>query len=599
MPRCPALLLLPAVLATTSVVRAAPAPTPAPPGPSAEAALRALFAEEWERSLREEPERASALGDRRYDDRWTDLSPEAIAARQAADRAALARLRAIDRGALSPASRLDRDTLEWQLSHQVERQRFREELLAVSQFRGPQAADAVLENLPWATAADYRAWLGRLRALPRLVEQTTALLRAGAQAGLLPPRVVLERASSRLAAQQVDDPTRSPFYRPLARFPEAVPAAEREPLAAEARRIIAAEVVPAFRRLSAWIEAEYLPRARASVAAADLPEGLAYYDFLVRFHTSTDLGAEEIHAIGLREVARLRARLEGIRKEVGFAGDLAAFFHHLRTDPRFFYPTPEALLQGYRALAKRIDPELVRVARRLPRQPYGVRPIPDRRAPDAAAGYYSDAALDGSRAGHFDVNLHRPDMRPRWGMVPLTLHEAVPGHHFQSALAQEAGDLPLLRRTTYFTACAEGWALYAELLGYDMGLYDDPYDRFGQLTDEMLRAVRLVVDTGLHARGWSRDQAIAYFRQNCALTEVDVVAEVDRYIADPGQALGYKIGQLRISALRARGEATRGARFDLKAFHDELLSVGSVPIAALERHMEEWLAAQAGRPEGR
>ena len=316
--------------------------------------------------------------------------------------------------------------------------------------------------------------------------------------------------------------------------------------------------MPAYRAFATFFNQDYLPRTRASIAAADLPDGKAYYDFLAGYYTTTDLTAEQIHQTGLKEVARIRGEMEKVKAEVGFTGSLPEFFAYLRSDPKFFHKTPDDLLQAYRALSKRIDPELVKAFHDIPRQPYGVRPIPDNIAPDTTTAYYQPGAVDGSRAGFYYVNLFKPEVRPTWEMMALSLHEAVPGHHFQFARGLELPERPMFRRTAYFVAYSEGWGLYAEQLGYDMGLYDDPYDRFGQLTYEMWRAVRLVVDTGMHAKGWTRERAIAYFKDNAAKTEQDIVNEVDRYIGTPGQALAYKIGQLKISALRARAKAALG-----------------------------------------
>jgi uncharacterized protein (DUF885 family) len=311
-----------------------------------------------------------------------------------------------------------------------------------------------------------------------------------------------------------------------------------------------------------------------------------------RYYTTTSLSAEQIHVIGLQEVARIHAKMEMLKNETDFKGSLPAFFTFLRSDPRFFYKTPAELLQNYQALTKRIDPELVKVFHVLPRLTYGVRAIPDNIAPDTTTAYYQPGASDGSRAGFYYVNLFKPEVRPNWEMLPLSLHEAVPGHHFQFARGLELPELPMFRRTAYFVAYGEGWGLYAEQLGYDMGLYNNPYDKFGQLTYEMWRAIRLVVDTGMHAKGWTRQQAIDYFKANAPKTEQDIVNEIDRYIGTPGQALAYKIGQMKISELRARAQSKLGARFDLRAFHDEVLGTGSIPLAALEKHMDQWIAEQ-------
>ena len=555
-------------------------------------ALHQLFDEEWERGLRENPVNASYQGDKRYNDRWSDASLAAIEASQAADRKALERIHAIDRNALSPADQLNYDTFLWLQEKAVERQKFRTYLQPISHQGGVQTLDGIAEILPFASTKDYRDWLKRMDAIPVLVEQTIALMREGVKAGSMPPKVLMQRVPRQIAAQIVEDPTQSPFYGAFQKFRDGVPQSDRAALQAEAQRIIRDRIVPAYRTLQTYFDNEYLPRTRESIAAADLPDGKAYYDYLAGYYTTTSLTADEIHAIGLKEVARIRAQMEKIRREVGFKGSMGDFFTFLRTDPRFFEKTPQALLTHYRDVAKRIDPELVKVFRTIPRQPYGVRPIPDTVAPDTTTAYYQPGAADSSRAGFYYVNLYKPETRPTWEMMPLSLHEAVPGHHFQFARSLELPGAPMFRRTAYFVAYSEGWGLYAEQLGFDMGLYDDPYDRMGQLAYEMWRAVRLVVDTGMHAKGWSRERAIAFFKENSPKTDQDIVNEIDRYIGDPGQALAYKIGQLKISELRARAKERLGERFDVREFNDEVLSTGSVPLQALERHIDAWIAAK-------
>ncbi|OHE83364.1 MAG: hypothetical protein A2579_00530 [Lysobacterales bacterium RIFOXYD1_FULL_69_11] len=555
-------------------------------------ALHALFDAEWERGMRESPETASYRGDHRFNHRWSDLSLESIQARQAADRAALEKLRAIDRDALSESDRLSYDVFAWQLERSVERQKYNEWQRPLSQRGGIQTAEGIAEVLPFRNADDYRDWIKRLEAIPALVEQTTGLMREGLAAGNTPPRVLMERVPGQIESQLVDDPAQSPFYKPFTRMPDSIPAAERQALQASAQKAIRESVIPAYRDFNTFFNDEYLPGTRETIAAVDMPDGKAYYDFLVGQFTTTDLTADEVHQIGLKEVARIRAEMEQVRQEIGFDGDLAAFFEHLRTDPDLFYDSPEALLEAYQAMSKRIDPELVKVFKTIPRLPYGVRPIPDNIAPDTTTAYYQPGAVDGTRAGYYYVNLYKPEVRPKWEMMALSLHEAVPGHHFQFARGQELGDVPMFRRVGYFTAYGEGWGLYAERLGYDMGLYDDPYDRMGQLAYDMWRAVRLVVDTGMHSKGWSRQQAIDYFMDNSPKTLQDVTNEIDRYIGWPGQALAYKIGQLKISELRADAERELGDDFDLRAFNDAVLSTGSVPLETLERHMREWISGQ-------
>jgi len=557
-------------------------------------ALDSLFADEWERGLREHPESASAFGDTRYGDRWTDLSPSAIASREASDRSALEGLHAIDRAALSPDQQLNYDTFEWLLQRAIERQGFREYLRPIDHKNGPQLNDTIVEVMPFRVTADYRKYLARMAALPDHIDQTIALMKEGAKAANTPPRVLMERVPAQIAKQMVDDPARSPFYRPFLKFADGISEADRGALQADARATVRDRLVPAFRKLQTYLKDEYLPRTRASIAASDLPDGKAYYRFLVRFQTTTDLDVDQIHETGLKEVARLHSAMEKLKTELGFKGSLPEFFSYLRNDPKFFYKTPDELLNAYRATAKRIDPELVRVFRDIPRQPYGVREIPATAAPDTTTAYYQPGAADGTRAGYYYVNLYKPESRPSWEMMPLTLHEAVPGHHFQFARALELPDAPMFRKTAYFGAYGEGWAVYPAQLGYDMGLYENPYDRFGQLTYEMWRAVRLVVDTGLHAKGWSRDQAIAYFKDNAAKTELDIVNEIDRYIGDPGQALAYKVGQLKISELRTRAQHALGPRFDLRDFDDAVLAVGSVPLTALEARIDRWITERKG-----
>jgi uncharacterized protein (DUF885 family) len=576
---------------------AAPAASAAPVDEAARA-LHALFEEEWERGLREFPEDASSNGDLRYNDRWTDYSLAAIERRAAADRAVLARLKAIDRARLSDADKLNYDVFLWDYERGVARQRYREWQRPVSQRGGVQTADEMVEILQFRSVKDYEDWIGRLEALPTLITQTTALMREGVKAGNTPPRVLMQRVPAQIAAQVVEDPAKSRFYLPFQKFPDGVAEVDRQRLRARAAEVIRTRVVPAYRDFGTFFSNEYLPKTRDTIAAADLPEGRAYYDFLASTFTTTSLTADEIHAVGLREVARIRAEMEEVREEVGFKGTLAQFFDHLRTDPKYFKKSPAELLEAYQAISKRIDPELVKVSRMIPRMPYGVRPIPDAVAPDTTTAYYQRPALDGSRAGFYYVNLYKPEVRPTWEMMALSLHEAVPGHHFQIARAMELPEVPKFRRVGYFTAYGEGWGLYAERLGYDMGLYDDPYDRMGQLAYDMWRAVRLVVDTGMHSKGWNRDRAIEYFMDNAPKTRQDIVNEIDRYISWPGQALAYKIGQLKISELREKAARELGARFDLRDFNDAVLVTGAVPLSVLETHIDAWIAQRKAAPAG-
>jgi prolyl oligopeptidase len=406
------------------------------------------------------------------------------------------------------------------------------------------------------------------------------------------PRVIMERLPHQIAVQLVEFAVDSPFFEPFADLPETVPAAERERLRAEATRVIENTVLPAYRELDRYFNERYLPATRDSIGLSSLPNGDTWYEFRARLFTTTRLTPDEIHRIGLDEVKRIRDEMMQIKDEVGFDGTFEEFLDHLRTDPQFYFDNPDDLYREYLATSKRIDPELVTLFGTLPRMPYGVKPIPDAIAPDTTTAYYSRPAADGSRAGIYYVNLYKPEVRPKYEIEVLTVHEAMPGHHLQLALQQELGNVPNFRRFMGFTAFVEGWALYSERLGYDLGLYKDPYSRFGQLTYDMWRAVRLVVDTGMHYKGWTRQQAIDFFKDNAAKTEHDIVNEIDRYILWPGQALAYKIGQLKILQLRSRAEVELGDRFDIRAFHDELLGAGAVPLDLLEQRMDRWMTSQ-------
>ena len=555
----------------------------------ATADLYALFEREWERDLADDPLLATYRGDRRYDDRWPDISPAAGQARTAADAGVLRTLDAIPREALSPADRLNYDLFRRRYEERVAAAPFHPEYYEIRAREGPQSLNEVAEQMRFETVADYETWLRRLERLPAFLEQYADLLRRAAAEGRTQPRVIMDRVVPQLALQVVERPEDSPFFQRFQSWPDAVPPAERERLAAAARRVIAESVIPAYRRFTSVFGHAYLPACRESVGIWDTPDGRAFYANRARFHTTTSLTPEQIHEIGLAEVVRNRAEMQKVMDEVGFQGSLAGFFEFLRTDPQFYYRTGDELFRAYAYITKVIDPELPRLFGRLYRTPFGLRPIPETSAPNTTTAYYSGPSIDGTRPGYYYVNLYRPEVRPKYEMEVLTVHEAAPGHHLQIALAQEMGDLPKFRRTSSVTAYVEGWALYSERLGYDLGLYQDPYSRFGQLTYDQWRAVRLVVDTGIHHMGWTRQQAIDFFMANAAKTEADIVNEIDRYIAWPGQALAYKIGQLKILELRERATKALGDRFNIRAFHDTILATGAVPLDILGRTVDEWI----------
>jgi prolyl oligopeptidase len=560
---------------------------------SATKELHALFESEWERGLRENPVAASYQGDSRYDDRWADLSADALARSYAADRAVLEALERIPPGRLSEADRLNRELFARQYRGEVDTYEWGLRYLPITQRRGVQTAHQLAEILPFKTVQDYENWIARLGSLDTYVDQTIELMREGMRRGLVQPRVIMERVPAQIAKQVVADPAESPFYAPFRTMPDSIPLADQERLRAAARRAIEQDVLPAYARLQKFFNDQYLPSCRDTVGVWDTPGGADWYQERVRWFTTTDLTADEVHEIGLKEVARIRGEMLEVIERVGFKGSFEEFLHFLRTDPQFRYTDPDQLLQAYLAMAKRVDPLLPQYFGRLPRMPYGVRPIPMESAPDTTTAYYQQPSMDGRRAGYYYVNLYKPEERPTYEIPVLTIHEAVPGHHLQIALAQELGEQPKFRRDFEATAFVEGWALYSESLGEEMGFYDDPYAKFGQLTYEMWRAVRLVVDTGLHHKRWTREQAIEFFKANAAKSELDIVNEIDRYISWPGQALAYKIGELRIKELRAKATQALGPKFDLREFHDVVLGSGAVPLDVLEANVNAWAAAKS------
>jgi uncharacterized protein (DUF885 family) len=554
--------------------------------------LHELFAAEWDYQMEQHPTWASSLGDRRWNGRWSDVSLGAIFKRHDHDIATLARLTKIERAALSAADQLNYDLVKKDYENDIESFQYRWYLLPLNQLEGVHTVNQLADSLRFETLKDYDDWLARLRTLPVRVEQTIALLRQGIQEKIVPPKIVLDRVPAQIDHQIVGDPKTSPLYKPFTKFSPSVAESDRLRLVQTAQDTIAAAVVPAYRKLKEFFVNDYLPAASKQVGIWQLPRGAAMYAEAVRHHTTTDLTPREIHDLGLSEVRRIRAEMQLLIDKIGFKGSFAEFAKFLRRDAKFYYTSENELLEAYRALSRRIDPALVKVFKTMPRMPYGIEPVPANIAPDSPAAFYRGPAADGSRAGTFLANTYKPEIRPKYEMMALTLHEAVPGHHLQIALAMEQQNLPNFRRYGHYTAFVEGWGLYAESLGDEMGLYDDPYSKFGQLMFEIWRASRLVVDTGIHFLRWDRQKAIDFMVENTVKQELEVAAEVDRYIVWPGQALAYKVGQLKISALRARARQTLGDRFDLRDFHDELLKDGALPLDRLETKMNAWIAKQ-------
>ena len=557
--------------------------------------LEAVISNHWDWVLEQYPEYRREYGDMSGNQSWTDLSAEVLERRNEDTKAFIDDLDRIDPATLSETAQLNQRMLKTSLQEEVESYESGLHLIALNMRSGPQHRYTMVERLPMATETDYVDWLARLENLPAQLAQYQALLQAGVDRERTQARIIIERVPNQLDALIVDNPEDSPFWGVFETLPASISPETAAELKSSARLIIADQLTPAYAEFKRFIEEEYLPKTRVRPGIGTLPGGKAVYAMLARHFTTTDMTPEEIHNIGLSEVARIRGEMEEVIEEVGFDGDINAFNDFLRTDPQFYYETAEELLEGYQAVSKRLDPELVKLFGKLPRMPYGVRPIAPELAPDTTTAFYMRPALDGSRPGWYYVNLYKPEVRPKYEMEVLSVHESVPGHHLQIALAQEIEGLPEFRRNSSVTAFIEGWGLYSERLGYDMGLYKDPYSRYGQLIYDMWRAVRLVVDTGIHYFGWSRQEAIDYFKDNAAKTEADIINEIDRYIGWPGQALAYKIGQLKMLELRAKAEGELGDRFDIRAFHDELLGAGAIPLDALENRMNQWIAAEKAK----
>ena len=551
-----------------------------------------LLNDAWEWQLNEHPVFASRLGDRRRNDQWQDLSLDAFERRHEDKRLFLRRLRAIDSAALTADDQLNYDLFRRELENSIDAHQYKSYLMPISQRGGVQSLESTAETVRLANVGDYEDWLARMAGVGNMIDQTMALQEEGRKTGYMPPKVLMERIPDQIDSQLVEDPELSPFFIAFAEMPDAISGSDQERLRQTAKDIIDQSIVPAYRRFNRYFNNTYLPASRDSIGASSLPNGNKFYEYRTRTFTTTQMTPDEIHRLGLNEVKRIRGEMQLIIDELEFDGDFADFLHFLRTDPQFYYETAEELFEGYLAVAKRIDPQLVKLFGKLPRMPYGLRPIPDNIAPDTTTAYYNQPAADGSRPGYYYVNLYRPEVRPKYEMEVLSVHEAVPGHHLQIALQMELEDVPEFRKYIDFTAFTEGWGLYSESLGYEMGLYKDPYSRFGALTYDMWRAVRLVVDTGMHYRGWTRQQSLDFFMDNAAKTETDIVNEIDRYISWPGQALAYKIGQLKMLELRRKCEQTLGDDFDIKAFHDEMLGGGALPMEILETRMNRWLADQ-------
>ena len=555
-------------------------------------AFHQLLDNEWQWTLRNDPEFASWLGDHRYDNRWQDVSLDAIARRHEYRQSVLADLAKIDSTLLSKQDRVSYELFRGQNQNEIDALKFGWHFVPLTQRGGIQDSSSLASSLRFETVEDYEAWNRRLLTFPEFMDQTLTLMQEGVDRKIVHSRVVMTRLPAQIRQQIVDDPKRSLFYKPFREMPKSIPAEKQAELKAGAELFIKNRVVPAYEKMLRFFDDVYLPACFDKEGVWQIPNGKEFYALRARQFTTTDLTPQQIHDIGQREVKRIRGEMEEIMKEVGFEGTFAEFLEQLRNAPKYYYKDPNKLLAEYKAICRRIDPQLPKMFGRLPRRPYQLEPIPEHLAPDTTTAYYRPPSADGGRDGTFFVNLYRPETRPKYEMEVLSVHEAVPGHHLQIALAQELDGIPEFRRYGGYTAFIEGWGLYSERLGYELGLYKDPYSRFGQLTYDMWRAVRLVVDTGIHDQGWSRQQAIDFFAANAAKSMHDIENEIDRYIAWPGQALGYKIGQLRILELRRKAEEELGDKFDLRDFHDTILGQGAVTLHVLDGIVEDWIAVR-------
>lgn len=565
-------------------------------GEGSDPRLGTLFRDYWETQLRNYPAWATYLGDHRYDSLLTDHSAEAQARRSAQTRSFLERVSAIPLDGLSGADSLNHRLFRRMLEDALAGEVFRDELMPITQQGGPPSDFAELPTFhPMRNAGDVATYLARLRAFPQMIDQIILNMQEGMKAGLLPARVTMEMVLPQIDALLVRDPGLSILAIRAADLPADLSFAERDRLAGDIRRTVRDAVMPSYRKLHRFIRDRYLRDCRSNVGIWALPDGAARYEYLVRHYTTTEMTPAEIHELGKQEVGQIRSQMRQVLNTLAYRGSLEDFMNALRINPRFYYSTPEELMQGFRAILSKMDQKLPELFGRLPKQGYDLKELEAFRAPSAPAAYYYGAPDDGSRPGYFYVNTYRVDTRPKYTMEALAYHEAVPGHHLQLTIQQELDDLPDFRRHGGYTAFVEGWGLYSEQLPKEVGMYADPYSEFGRLTFDAWRAVRLVVDTGIHHFKWTREQAIAYMKKNTALSDVDIVSEVERYIAWPGQALAYKIGQIKISELRTLAQQTLRANFDIRAFHDELLSEGALPLDLLAQKMNRWMMAEERR----
>ena len=558
--------------------------------------LLRIFDEIWQYDMTRDPTYATYVGYPGQNGLWPDVSQSAVEADTEKRREFLAKLRKINRKRLGDDSLLDWQLVEKNLAGQVDSSEFPDQYILIHQRGGVQQGIAeTLSMMPQRNRQDFQDQLTRLTNASAYIEQNIAMLREGLAKGITPPQITLRDVPQQIRNTIPEDVNQSPLLSSFTNFPDSISDDEEAALIAEAKRIITEQLYPAFNQLLVFMETDYIPNAASSIALSDMPDGTNWYNHRVKQFTTSSLTAKEIHELGLSEVKRIRAEMDKVIADSGFEGSFSEFTHFLRTDKQFYMTSAEDLLRGYRDIAKRADPELAKLFGTLPRLPYGVIAIPDYAAKSQTTAYYWGGSNKTGRAGYFYANTYALNTRPTWEMEALTLHEAMPGHHLQISISQELPETHPLRQNLSYTGFVEGWGLYAESLGTEMGFYTDPYNRFGQLSYEMWRAVRLVVDTGMHMFGWDRQRAIDFFASNTAKSLHDIEVEIDRYISWPGQALAYKLGELKFKELRARATEKLGDKFDVREFHDQLLNRGALPLDILEQRINAWILSRASK----
>ena len=554
--------------------------------------FESLLGSEWSKVVNDNPVYASSMGDLSRNTEWSDTSVENIYSDHQHQLDVLNRLDNLDISNFSEENKVNYKLFKQEYRNSTESHAYKTFLIPFSHRGGIQLQHETISIVPLRNKQHYLDWIERISKIDVLVDAAIEKAKLGISEEIVPPRFLMQKVFKQIKLQAFVEPKDSPFYRAFLEIDSSIERVDIDEIQQEALNVIKLKVIPAYVKLHRFFKDEYLPACRTSIGIKEINNGKEYYEFLARKFTTTNLSPKEIHEIGLSEVARIRDEMDTIINDVKWEGTFKSFLDDLRTNPKFYYETSEELFESYLATSKRIDPELVKLFKVLPSMPYGLKPIPMESAPDTTTAYYQRPAADGSRAGYYYVNLYRPEVRPKYEIEVLSVHEAMPGHHLQIALAMEL-DLPNFRKYGGITAFVEGWGLYSERLGYDLGLYKDPYSKFGQLTYDMWRAIRLVVDTGMHYFDWTRQDAINYFLENSAKTKQDVMNEVDRYINWPGQALAYKIGQLKILELRAKAESEFGEDFDIKDFHHEVLKRGALPLDILEEYINQWIEKES------